>query len=103
MHQEGQVGSRQKPSGFLSSRDFKGNESNEQLIQSPPSNPVVGNGIVVVEEKSELKEPWEKDPRLPRHLIPLHYDLYLHPNLNTGLFTGNRLNSKRFLDVTVRD
>ena len=91
MHQEGQVGSRQKPSGFLSSRDFKGNESNEQLIQSPPSNPVVGNGIVVVEEKSELKEPWEKDPRLPRHLIPLHYDLYLHPNLNTGLFTGNML------------
>lgn len=76
-----------------------GNESNEQLIQSPPSNPVVGNGIVVVEEKSELKEPWEKDPRLPRHLIPLHYDLYLHPNLNTGLFTGRVRIDIEALDV----
>ena len=87
--------------GFSFSVDFQGSESTEQLIQSAPapSNPVVGNGIVVVEEKTELKEPWEKDPRLPKHLIPLHYDLYLHPNLNTGLFTGNKINSKSFLDV----
>ena len=26
-------------------------------------------------------EPWEKNVRLPKHLLPLHYDLYLHPNL----------------------
>ena len=31
---------------------------------------------------------WETDPRLPKHLIPLHYDLWLHPDLKTGLFTG---------------
>ena len=72
--------------------DFTGRESTEQLTQSAPLNPVVGNGIVVVEEeKAELTEPWEKDPRLPKHLIPLHYDLYLHPNLNTGLFNGDNL------------
>ena len=87
--------------GFSFSVDFQGSESTEKLIQSAPapSNPVVGNGIVVVEEKTELKEPWEKDPRLPKHLIPLHYDLYLHPNLNTGLFTGNKISPKSFLDV----
>ena len=33
-------------------------------------------------------EKWEKDPRLPKHLLPLHYNLWLHPNLNTGLFSG---------------
>ncbi len=72
--------------------DFTGRESTEQLTQSAPLSPVVGNGIVVVEEeKAELNEPWEKDPRLPKHLIPLHYELYLHPNLNTGLFNGNNL------------
>ena len=76
--------------GFSFSVDFQGSESTEQLIQSAPSSPVVGNGIVVEEEKTEESEPWEKDPRLPKHLIPLHYDLYLHPNLNTGLFNGNK-------------
>ena len=72
-------------------RLVKGRESTEKLTQSAPLNPVVGNGIVVEEEKAELTEPWQKDPRLPKHLIPLHYDLYLHPNLNTGLFNGNKL------------
>ena len=27
------------------------------------------------------RKPWEEDVRLPRHIIPLHYDIYLHPNL----------------------
>ena len=33
-------------------------------------------------------KPWVIDPRLPKHLIPLHYDLWLHPNLVSGLFKG---------------
>lgn len=31
---------------------------------------------------------WERDVRLPSHLLPLHYDLYLHPDLASGLFSG---------------
>ncbi|CAB4062909.1 ENPEP [Lepeophtheirus salmonis] len=31
---------------------------------------------------------WEKNIRLPRSVIPYHYDLYLHPDLSTGLFFG---------------
>ena len=35
------------------------------------------------------RKPWEEDVRLPRHIIPLHYDIYLHPNLETDLFSGH--------------
>jgi len=43
--------------------------------------------ISVPEPESNLKD-WERNVRLPKHLIPHHYDLYLHPNLETGLFNG---------------
>ena len=33
--------------------------------------------------------PWETNIRLPRSVIPIHYDLYLFPELDTGLFSGN--------------
>ena len=32
--------------------------------------------------------PWEKDYRLPADVLPVHYRLSLHPDLETGLFTG---------------
>lgn len=31
--------------------------------------------------------PW-KNVRLPRNIVPLTYDIFLHPNITTGLFTG---------------
>ena len=37
---------------------------------------------------NDLKFPWEKNVRLPRTILPLHYDLYLQPDLETGLFSG---------------
>ena len=32
--------------------------------------------------------PWETNLRLPRSVIPNHYDLYLFPDLSTGMFSG---------------
>ena len=34
--------------------------------------------------------PWETNLRLPRSVIPVHYDLYLFPDLDNGMFSGKR-------------
>ena len=54
---------------------------NDELIQTTTTT-----SITTTEKLTGVK--WEDDPRLPKHLLPLHYDLWLHPNLNTGLFSG---------------
>ena len=41
-----------------------------------------------VEDRMRLEHPWEKHPRLSREVLPLHYDLYLHPDLDSGTFMG---------------
>ena len=33
-------------------------------------------------------KPWEKNIRLPLHLVPLHYDLWLYPHLEKETFEG---------------
>lgn len=33
-------------------------------------------------------QPWEKNIRLPENILPLHYDLFLHPDINLGKFKG---------------
>ena len=38
--------------------------------------------------KPPLTEPWELDYRLPNDTLPLHYEIYLHPDLIKGTFTG---------------
>ena len=32
--------------------------------------------------------PWELDYRIPVDTQPIHYDVYLHPNLNDSTFSG---------------
>lgn len=32
--------------------------------------------------------PWEKNVRLPSTILPLHYELYLFPELQEGMFSG---------------
>ena len=40
------------------------------------------------EDESTLRLPWEKNVRLPQNVLPLHYDLYLFPMLDEGMFSG---------------
>ena len=46
-------------------------------------------------EMKQLTEPWEKEYRIPASTYALHYDLYLHPNMETGLFSGT-------VDILIR-
>ena len=50
----------------------------------PEVEPEGGDGS----DAALLKHPWEKNPRLSREVLPLHYDLYLHPDLDSGTFMG---------------
>ncbi|XP_037084026.1 glutamyl aminopeptidase-like [Pollicipes pollicipes] len=46
-------------------------------------------------EKKQPKEPWERDYRIPSSTYALHYDLHLHPDMETGLFSGQ-------VDILIR-
>ena len=40
------------------------------------------------QEGADPSLPWEMNLRLPRSVIPNHYDLYLFPDLSSGMFSG---------------
>jgi len=42
-----------------------------------------------LDQEPDLQEdPWEKEVRMPKSVIPVHYDIYLFPDLIEGLFSG---------------
>lgn len=40
------------------------------------------------EEGSAKAEPWVENYRLPETTLPVNYDLYIFPDLDTKLFSG---------------
>ncbi|XP_035494571.1 endoplasmic reticulum aminopeptidase 2 [Scophthalmus maximus] len=56
------------------------NLSSQQASSPPVVQPPLGAG--------NLSFPWSR-LRLPRYIIPLHYRLFLHPNLTSLSFTGS--------------
>lgn len=49
-------------------------------------------------QPSTTVAPEKIDYRLPTALTPTNYDLYLHPNIETGLFTGHEI-----INITVNE
>ncbi|KAK1893011.1 Endoplasmic reticulum aminopeptidase 2 [Dissostichus eleginoides] len=60
-----------------------GSHPSSQHASSPPQPA----GEQSPEGSDNLSFPWSR-LRLPRYIIPLHYDLHLHPNLTSLSFTG---------------
>lgn len=61
-----------------------GSHTSSQHASSPPQPA----GEQSPEGSDNLSFPWSR-LRLPRYIIPLHYDLHLHPNLTSLSFTGS--------------
>ena len=36
-----------------------------------------------------IGKPWEKDLKIPKDIKPISYDVYLHPDMENGLFKGH--------------
>ena len=58
------------------------------LASSSSSNSPDGEAELQASPGLTVRKDWEENARLPEHLIPLHYQLYLHPDLQEGTFTG---------------
>lgn len=84
------------PDWRLTGGHTSGHGSAMPLDATPPGSPykVVAREYETVTSSSTStasttpKEPWEREYRIPTTTIPHHYDLYLHPDLEEGDFTG---------------
>ena len=59
-----------------------------------------GQGTWQSDEPVAEQEAWQREIRLPKHLLPLHYELYLHPDL--GEFVPSKDNTIQEHDMTYR-
>jgi hypothetical protein len=83
------------------SKDWDGSGTDQKSSENPTTSTTTERSSTVsvgpVGEDQAPVHPWERDVRLPKSVVPLHYDLYLFPDLNEGLFTG-----KDFLHLIIR-
>lgn len=54
----------------------------------PPAERFIPERFELTHEEEAKTEPWEVEYRIPTTTLPLHYDLYLHPDLDAGRFSG---------------
>ncbi len=82
------------------SKDWDGSGTDQKSSEDPTTSTTTERSSTVsvgtVGEDQAPVYPWERDVRLPKSVVPLHYDLYLFPDLNEGLFTG-----KDFLHLII--
>lgn len=53
------------------------------------TTPITESTAMARSTTPQLTQPWELNYRLPSDTLPLHYEIYLHPDLTSGTFTGN--------------
>ena len=67
--------------------DYYGGPIIEEPIAEPEDNEIDWDKLENQEDESTVpKLPWEKDVRLPKNILPIHYDLYLFPELEEGTY-----------------
>lgn len=64
------------------------NSNNENDISQDNNTVDIPTTTMSSPTTKEPTEPWEKSYRLPTDTLPIHYEIYLHPDLSKGTFTG---------------
>lgn len=64
--------------------------STRTTLQAALTPPTTMQPVTTTEHQPQQpQQPWEQEYRLPLDTIPVHYDINLHPNLETGEFSGH--------------
>ena len=66
---------------------FADKPQTDPKLEDPPNLPSTSGKLEQSTSAVPLQR-WEREYRIPKETYPVHYDLYLHPDLETGLFTG---------------
>ena len=77
-----------KPPGTPIISESIESEDFEKAFDEPTNEGDSGGDTSDHESTTVLQLPWEKNVRLPKTVQPIHYDLYLYPQLEEGLFSG---------------
>lgn len=67
-------------------------DANKQLSERPLGDTTldpIESTTMAGSTTRKLTEPWEIDYRLPDDTLPQHYEIFLHPDLSAGNFTGS--------------
>lgn len=65
------------------------NANNKSCDPLPSTVTIIESTTTAQTTTPELTEPWEINYRLPNDTFPLHYDIYLYPNLAEATFDGS--------------
>lgn len=63
-------------------------ESAKNASVTTTAAPAKNLSTITQEKELNSTMPWKVEPRLPRDVVPQHYDIMLRPNLTAGSYSG---------------